>query len=155
MSHRIVQKVLPNAENLQHWTKTAGPIIRDRFEQWSQKDEFSLFESMSELGVIVTLYVMVGPAFAMKHGDEIVPLVIRYAKVHKAMVHALPRWMSEAGRTLSCVEKRVGELINAEIEERLSNPNKYQDYKDYLQLMLTIGGEGYAPGTRSCVRKLT
>ena len=75
ISHRIVQKVLPNAENLQHWTKTVRPIIRDRFERWSQSDEVSLFESMSELGVIVTLYVMVGPAFAMKHGDEIVPLV--------------------------------------------------------------------------------
>src|SRR6266496_5926178 len=108
ITHRITKKGLPNVENLQHWNNILRPIIRERFEMWSNSKEFSLFDSMLELGVMVILHVMVGPAFANEHGEEVIPLLLSYATDDKTVVQALPRWMSETGRRMTRIEQRVG-----------------------------------------------
>ena len=149
VSLRIMLKVLSAPESLEHWRSVAQPIVRERFERWSETGEcVSLFRGISDIVMTEMLYMIMGDQFAQEHGEELVPLVRAYeSAIQKPQTKAVPRWASAPGRLLNAVENRIKLLIDEEVAVRMNNPDKYKDNKDYLQHVLHMVGDKYAEGS--------
>jgi hypothetical protein len=144
-----MSKVFYAAENLEHWRSVTQPIVRKRFERWSETGEcVNLFRGISDIVMTEMLYVIMGDKFAQEHAEELVPIVRAYeSAIQKPQTKAVPRWASAPGRLLDTVENRLKELVDKEVVLRMNNPNKYKDNKDYLQQVLQMAGDKYAEGS--------
>lgn len=141
----MLLKVLPSPDYLDAWIELIRPIAKERFNMWAETGEpVSLFRGMSDLVMRLLLCVFIGPKFAEKHADELVPMVQAYERaLQKPQTKALPRWLSKEGRLLEAVEERISCLIKEEALQRLENPKQYEQNMDYLQAILNNYGGKY------------
>ena len=138
-----MQKILSSPEHFDAWVKLVKPMARARFLEWAENGEpIPIFQQMSHLVMTLVVNIIIGPEFAEKHGDEVVPMILAYEwALQKPQTKALPRWLSDEGRVLESVEARMKQLIGEEVEQRLKNPEKYKGNMDYMQAMLNnLGG---------------
>jgi cytochrome P450 len=143
-----MQRALLDQENLEHWRSLIHPIVLKQFKAWAASGEpVSLFRGMSNLVMTTLVNLFLGPEFAAKHAEEIVPMVRAYeSAVQKPETKILPRWMSRNGRFLEATEERLKALVEPEVEERLNNPEKYKNNGDYLQQLLDVYGGDFSHG---------
>jgi len=100
--------------------KLIRPLAKQRFTEWAESGEpVSLFRGMSNLVMTLLLYIFVGPDFAEKHAEELVPMIQAY------------EWLKT--------------LIDEEVLRRLESPAKYEKNRDYLQMVLNAAGGKFMP----------
>jgi hypothetical protein len=147
-----MQSVLAAPENIEYWTTSIQPLVRERFGAWAKTGEaVSLFRGISDLVMTVLFHLFLGDEFADRHAKELVPMVRAYEKaMQKPETKVLPRWMSRNGRLLDSVEEHFRALCDEEIARRLNNMDKYRGQKDYLQLLLNAVGGRFAEGIVVC-----
>ena len=102
---------------------------------------------MSSLLMTLVLTILMGPQFAGKHGEELVPIIQTYeSALQRPATKALPYWLSKEGRILESVDMRMKQLVHEEALHRLENPEKYEKNMDYLQSVLNALGRRYIDG---------
>jgi len=140
-------KSLNDPDNVEYWMKLIRPLAKQRFTEWAESGEpVSLFRGMSNLVMTLLLYIFVGPDFAEKHAEELVPMIQAYEwSLQKPQTKVLPRSMSPEGRLLDTVEERLKTLIDEEVLRRLESPAKYEKNRDYLQMVLNAAGGKFMP----------
>ena len=122
--------------------------MKENFNIWAETGEdVSLFRDLSDLVMTALFYIFLGPEFAGKHAEELVPMIRAYEwALQRPQTKVLPRWMSEEGRLLDSVEERFVGLVDDEINKRLKEKKRYEHNRDYLQLLLNMCGDKYLPG---------
>src|SRR5947207_12766232 len=94
-----VHKSLSNPKRLEYWRELMRPLAEAQLKTWSDRQEpVSLFRGMSDLVVKVLLHMFIGPEFAEKHTQELVPIILAYeTAIQKPEVRVLPRWSTKSG----------------------------------------------------------
>lgn len=133
------------------------PLAEAQFKVWSDRGEpISLFRGMSDLVVKVLLHMFIGPEFAEKHAEELVPIILAYeTAIQKPEVRLFPRWATKSGSLLHSTERRFEELIGKESKMRLENWEKYKDNLDLLQVLLNTMGRKNCEGVFPLLTRLT
>ena len=152
-----VHKSLSNPQRLEYWRKLMRPLAEAQFKAWSDRGEpISLFRGMSDLVVKVLLHMFIGPEFAEKHAEELVPIILAYeTAIQKPEVRLFPRWATKSGSLLHSTERRFEELIGKESKMRLENWEKYKDNLDLLQVLLNTMGRKNCEGVFPLLTRLT
>ena len=125
------------------WTEMGGKLARSRIQSWSQSGQsVPLFQEISKLVMTVVLYALMGPVFAEKFGDKIIPMVQAYeVALQTPEIKAFPWWATKAGRLVKSVERDFKQLVDDEVKRRLACPESYNDNTNFLGIMLQKNGE--------------
>lgn len=80
---------------------------------------------MSNLVMTLVVNIIMGPEFAERYGDEVVPMILAYEwALQKPQTKVFPLWLTPEGRILESVEERMKQMIGEEIPRRQENPKK-------------------------------
>ncbi|KAJ9114769.1 hypothetical protein QFC22_005645 [Naganishia vaughanmartiniae] len=136
---------------LQEITTECSKVALERFfPAWANRSKIPLFDSCSEILFDSHLTTFFGRRFADAHGLEIRSI---YEATKVALLNpcsrVLPWWASPSGIALKRGSRRLTEIINAEVAERLQDLDTCREASDYLSgLIIANDTEGYSENYR-------
>ena len=107
-------------------------------EDWCEKDDLELFESVSYLVHRIIVASLMGQDFFEHHVDELFDLLHEMeANVGSLWNMCMPAWVPHpAARRLWKARDRVAEIFNERLGARQREPEKWADAQDYVSYTL-------------------
>ncbi|THG94513.1 hypothetical protein EW145_g8124, partial [Phellinidium pouzarii] len=147
-SLRLIRLALLRQGCLDECTSVCSILTEEHFEKWAKQGTIPLFRSFSYLVIAYLLVVFTGEDFYRKYGDELVPLMAQFeCDLQQPLLRVVPwsLWrFTRPGRALSVICTRFNEIIDLELRDIYSNPEKHKDRSDYIYFIVSQLGDKYA-----------